>query len=203
MYPLAPLQEGILFHHLMSSQGTGADGYAAPAIIQFDSRERLDACLAALQGVVDRHDIYRTAFVWEGLSEPVQVVTREAVLPVTEIALDPEGPDAAEQLIAAAGSVMNIGHAPLIDVYTAAHPDRGGRWLAALRLHHLVQDHTAQDVLLGEMGAFLSGREDSLPEPLPFRNFVAQARLGVSREEHQEYFAGLLGDVEETTAPYG
>ncbi|WP_143663302.1 non-ribosomal peptide synthetase, partial [Streptomyces bobili] len=203
IYPLAPLQEGILFHHLMSSQGTGADGYAAPAIIQFDSRERLDACLAALQGVVNRHDIYRTAFVWEGLSEPVQVVTRQAVLPVTELALDPEGPDAAEQLIAAAGSVMNIGHAPLIDVHTAAHPDRGGRWLAALRLHHLVQDHTAQDVLLGEMSAFLSGREDSLPEPLPFRNFVAQARLGVTREEHQEYFAGLLGDVEETTAPYG
>ncbi|MFF0171408.1 condensation domain-containing protein, partial [Streptomyces prasinus] len=202
IYPLAPLQEGLFFHHLLQADGD-ANGYAAPAVIQFDSRQRLDACLRALQRVVNRHDIYRTAFVWQALREPVQVVTRQATLPVTEVTLDPQGSDAAEQLIAATGSVMDIGRAPLIDVHIAAEPDGGGQWLAALRLHHLVQDRTAQDVLLEEMDAFLSGREDALPEPLPFRNFVAQARLGVTRAEHEAYFAGLLGDVEETTAPYG
>ncbi|WP_433325333.1 non-ribosomal peptide synthase/polyketide synthase [Spirillospora sp. CA-294931] len=201
VYPLAPLQEGIFFHHLLQADGDG-DVYYRPRIVGFDTRERLDAFLGALQRVIDRHDVYRTAIVWEGLPEPVQVVTRRATLPVTEINLPADGPDAVQQLLAVGSSGMRSGRAPLLDAHTALDPETG-RWLALLRIHHLVHDHTTQDVMIEELGAIMDGREASLPDPLPFRDFVAQARLGVSSAEHERYFAGLLGDVDETTAPFG
>ncbi|MEU6222033.1 condensation domain-containing protein, partial [Streptomyces sp. NPDC047022] len=203
VYPLAPLQEGFLFHHLMARQEEdGADVYAMPMVLGFDSRRRLDSFLAAFQRVMDRHDIYRTAIVWEGLREPVQVVLRHVQLPVDQVELDPRGPDPVAQLLAEDGGRIDIGRAPLIRVRTAAEPG-GDRWLALIRIHHMVQDHTAQEVLLGELRAFMSGQDDSLAAPLPFRTFVAQSRLGVPREEHERYFAGLLGDVDEATAPFG
>ncbi|MFF8196801.1 condensation domain-containing protein, partial [Streptomyces bobili] len=200
IYPLAPLQEGLLFHHLLADNGE--DAYVLPTVVRFDSRERLDAFTTALQQVVDRHDILRTGIVWEGLREPVQVVRRHAVLPVEDVALDPHTTDAVADLVARVGSAMDLRHAPLIHVHTVAGSD-DGTWLALVRVHHMVQDHTALEVLLAEVDAFLSGRGDGLAEPTPFRDFVAQAQGGAERDAHERYFADLLGDVTEPTAPYG
>ncbi|WP_446661190.1 condensation domain-containing protein [Burkholderia pseudomallei] len=66
----------MLFHHLLSQQG---DAYLESYLLAFRTRERLDERIPpALQQVIDRHDILRTAFFWEGLPHPVQVVQRRA-----------------------------------------------------------------------------------------------------------------------------
>ncbi|MFE9429268.1 amino acid adenylation domain-containing protein, partial [Kitasatospora sp. NPDC006697] len=200
VYPLAPLQEGIFFHTLMAAEG-GGDVYVQPTVLGFESLERLDAFVAALQKVVDRHDILRTAIAWQGLPEPVQVVCRQVTVPFVRVELA-EGEDVVAGLLAAGAGVLDLAKAPLLRVWAAADP-QGGGWTAMVQVHHLIQDHTALEVMLTEVGAFLSGTEDGLAEPLPFRDFVAQTRLGVSREEHEEFFRGLLGDVTEPTAPFG
>ena len=206
IYPLAPMQEGMFFHHLMSAANAdGGDVYLSPAVLRLASRAQLDELLVALQHVIDRHDIYRTSIAWEGLREPVQVVWRQARLPVTEVALD-AGPDVTGRLLALAGSRMNLRRAPLLRVHVAADPtaDPGSdQWLALVQSHHMTEDHVAVDLMLEDVQALLSGEGEASAAPVPFREFVAHARLGMSREEHVRYFTGLLGDVTEPTVGFG
>ncbi|WP_459505225.1 hypothetical protein [Erwinia amylovora] len=54
---------------------------------------------AALDRVVARHDVLRTAFVWQGLSEPAQLVLRAVDSVLTELELDDNAP-ALQQLLA-------------------------------------------------------------------------------------------------------
>ncbi|HET7461733.1 MAG TPA: amino acid adenylation domain-containing protein, partial [Longimicrobium sp.] len=202
IYPLAPLQEGLLFHHLVATEG---DPYLLGIVNGFATRERLDAYLDALGAVVARHDILRTAIAWEDLPEPVQVVWRQAPLQVEEVEVDPDGGDVAGQLYRRFDPRhhrIDIRRAPLMRA-CVARDAAGERWVLLLLFHHLVGDHTAAEVLREETEAYLQGRGDALPRPLPFRNYVAQTRLGVSQDEHREFFTGLLGDVDEPTAPFG
>ncbi|MEU1591210.1 condensation domain-containing protein, partial [Micromonospora sp. NPDC005710] len=199
IYPLAPLQEGILFHHLLADGGR--DAYLMSITVAFDTQPHLDRFVDALQRVVNRHDVLRTAILWQGLPDPVQVVLRHATLSIAHTTLT-AGDDPVAALSTAAGHVMNLDRAPLLDIHTAAAPDGPG-WFALLRVHHIVQDHVALDVLLGEVRAILSGRDDLIAPPLPFRNFVAQARNAVTETAHERYFAELLGDVVEPTVPFG
>ena len=191
IYPLAPLQEGILFHHLMQAEG---DVYVTSLLLAFDTRERLMRFIDGLNQVIARHDILRTAVLWEALPEPVQVVHRHAALAV-EWQDDASGLEAGHYRI-------DVRRAPLLRAL-AAHDTPTGRWLLQLPSHHLALDHTSKEVLIEEIGAVLQGRAHRLAAPVPFRRFVAQALRGVTPAEHEAYFRRVLGDVSEPTAPFG
>ncbi|MBC3271247.1 amino acid adenylation domain-containing protein [Pseudomonas sp. SWRI81] len=202
IYPLTPLQEGILYHHVSAQHG---DPYVMQAQFAFSGAERLQAFVDALQTVIDRHDILRTAVVWEGLDTPLQVVMRAARLPLEELTLEADGGDALAQLHArfdARQFRLDVTRAPLLRL-AHARDVSGQRIVAMLLFHHLAMDHSALAVVSEELQACLCGHAARLGPPVPFRNYVAQARLGISEAEHEAFFRDMLADIDEPTLPYG
>ncbi|EXL31116.1 syringopeptin non-ribosomal peptide synthetase SypA [Pseudomonas fragariae (ex Marin et al. 2024)] len=202
IYPLAPLQEGILYHHLAAENG---DPYVLQTLFEIADRQRLNAFVDALQSVIDRHDILRTAVLWQGLQTPMQVVWRQARLHLEQIELDPADGAVINQLqqrFDPRHSRLDMSQAPLLRV-VFAEDSPNQRWVAILLFHHMVLDHTAMEVVLHDMQAHLLGQADQLDAAIPYRNYVAQARLGVSREAHEAFFRELLGDIDEPTLPFG
>ncbi|MDX8001105.1 amino acid adenylation domain-containing protein, partial [Xenorhabdus sp. Reich] len=200
IYPLAPLQEGILFHHRLQEQG---DTYLLNSLVAFDSRTRLDAFLGALQQVIDRHDILRTAICWQGLPQPVQVVWRQASLSVNTFV-----PVSAENVLAQLQTHTNprqrrhdLSQAPLLTADIAYDPT-SHEWLLALGFHHLIGDHMTLELIIAEIRLLLQGRTGELPNSLPYRNFIAQT-LSVPVSVHEDYFRTQLADVDEPTSPFG
>ncbi len=80
VYPLSPIQEGMLFHALYEP-GTGI--YVSQVACVFEGL-RAAAFVAAWQQVVDRHTALRTAFVWKTTERPLQVVAKRVTLAWTE-----------------------------------------------------------------------------------------------------------------------
>src|SRR5437773_6348845 len=78
-YPLSPMQQGMLFHHLRD-EGKGL--YFQQS--HYTLRARIDEVQFARswEMAVARHAILRTAFTWASVSEPLQVVLRSAALPL-------------------------------------------------------------------------------------------------------------------------
>ncbi len=202
IYALSPLQEGILFHHLLAERG---DPYQLSAVLRFDSRARLDAWLAAMQQVIDRHDILRTAFITQGMSSPVQVVWRKAELALSERRFDPAGGPIWQQLAASFDPLQQRqGSDPRAAAQLYRHAG-GGRQLVRFAA---VASSDWRSLHVGLHGAKRSARSSpavghSWASPSRSRNAVAQARLALSEAEHESFFRDMLADIREPVLPFG
>lgn len=78
IYPLSPVQLGMLFHTLAEESAEGSGVYVNQYTCQLVGPLNLALFRQAWEQTVASHPVLRTAFLWEGLDEPLQVV-REAV----------------------------------------------------------------------------------------------------------------------------
>ena len=73
--PLSPTQKGMLYH---SASAPRSGVYVEQITCLIDGALDVGVFQAAWQDVVARHTALRSAFLWDGLDEPLQVVRQDA-----------------------------------------------------------------------------------------------------------------------------
>lgn len=155
-YPLSPIQQGILFH---SVERQDPNRYILQISSLLEGELNVAALRASWRLLVARHSIFRTAFLWEGLEEPVQVVLVhvETLFGNVDLcALDPAVRDRAidDWLEADRAEGFDFRVAPLIRL---ALFHRGeGSYQFVWTFHHLIMDGWSERVVLDELNRLYS-----------------------------------------------
>ncbi|MGW2326184.1 non-ribosomal peptide synthase/polyketide synthase [Streptomyces sp. NPDC001700] len=205
IYPLTPLQAGMLFHGLVDTQGAYFDQIA----LRVGGIADPDAFAAAWQRVTDRTPVLRSEVRWEGLEEPVQVVRRHVALPTARHDWRDLTPDerqaALERLLAedrAAG--MELTRAPLSRIAIARQSD--DEVMLVWTSHHLMLDGWSTGQIFAEVcehyAALTEGRTVSPPARRPFRDFLRWLREQDQERAERHWRDVLAGFEARTPLPY-
>ncbi|MCY7732830.1 amino acid adenylation domain-containing protein [Bacillus safensis] len=81
VYPLSPMQQGMLFHALLDQ---ASQAYFGQVHMTLEGLTDGAAYEKAWNLLMERHSILRTTFAWEGLKEPVQLIQSEGSIHLTQ-----------------------------------------------------------------------------------------------------------------------
>ncbi|HYN85682.1 MAG TPA: amino acid adenylation domain-containing protein [Pyrinomonadaceae bacterium] len=177
IYPLSPMQQGMLFHSLYAPE---AGLYLEQ--LNWTLRGELDAEALRRAGAraMERHTILRTAFFWEGTDEPLQVVGERGALPMTEhdwrgLAHDEQERRLADFLREDRARGFDLARAPLMRLALIRREDDLHQLIWTH--HHLLMDGWSASTLVGEVSAVYEamrrGEKARLERPRPYGDYIA------------------------------
>jgi hypothetical protein len=176
VYPLSPVQAGILFHTLYEPE---SQVYFEQLCISYRGPLDVVSFRRAWQRMVDRHGILRTLFVWERQKAPLQVVRRRAELDWSEEDWRERPPAEREEALEALLRAdrdrgFAISKAPPMRMTSIRMEDE--LHLVVWSFHHLLLDGWSMTVLNREIlacyEAFTRGAEPDLPPVSPYRDYI-------------------------------
>jgi amino acid adenylation domain-containing protein/non-ribosomal peptide synthase protein (TIGR01720 family) len=185
IYPLSPMQQGMLFHSILAAGPTATAAAADREIYvaQFSGALvgalDLAAFRSAWRQVIERHDVLRTSFHWAGLERPLQAVQCRAALPLALV--DLIGMSAAERaarlpelLRSDRRRGFDPRRAPLLRVTLLRLAAQ--EYHLVFSFHHLLLDGWSMPLLFGELmalyGALRRGERLALPPARPYRDYI-------------------------------
>ncbi|RUL69107.1 non-ribosomal peptide synthetase, partial [Dyella choica] len=195
--PLAPLQQGLLFHALYDEKADEA--YRVQMV--FELRGALDAerFARAAEALLQRHANLRAAFVHEGMDQPRQVIPHNVVLPWHWVDLSNADEHAQQSALRKLieedrQKGFNPARPPLLR-FTLVRIASGCHRLI-LSQHHILLDGWSIPLLLKEWLALYEsdGDASALPPVVPFRNYLAWLKkqdAEAARDAWRSYLDGL------------
>jgi amino acid adenylation domain-containing protein/non-ribosomal peptide synthase protein (TIGR01720 family) len=176
IYPLSPMQQGMLFHSLYESQ---AGLYFEQLRCKFSAGLDVAAFQSAWQQMVNAHPVLRTQFMWENLKEPLQIVRRQASLPWIELDWQHLGEqEQREQMTAFLANDRALGlklnQTPLMRITLIQLSPVGFECIVSF--HHLILDGWSMPLLLDELLTLYSANVHQKPVELesrrPYRDYI-------------------------------
>jgi len=177
VYPLSPLQQGLLFHTLLAPR---SGVYFVQVCSDLNGNVHVEAFKQAWIRVVERHAVFRTFFIWEDVSKPVQVVEKEVTLPIDLLDWRELSEEEQQQQLAAylqndREQGFELARAPLMRVALMRLGD--DRYQLVWSYHHLLLDGWCLSVVLRDVLMFyaaFSEQRDLQLEPGPtYRDYIA------------------------------
>jgi acyl carrier protein len=193
IYPLTPSQSGVLFHVL---DGAAPGSYFVQVVLTLDGQLDPPRFRQAFEELVTRHTALRTAFFWEDLNQPVQVVRGRVALPWSTEDLRTLSPaESAARTLAwlaedrARG--FDVRRAPLMRGALLRTADTVHRFVWSF--HHLIVDGWSWPVLWNEVRTLYAapaGRLSSAPAFGAFVRWIAAQDVEATRAFWRDRLAG-------------
>uniref|UniRef100_UPI002361F814 non-ribosomal peptide synthetase n=1 Tax=Pseudomonas sp. SBT1-2 TaxID=3027852 RepID=UPI002361F814 len=195
LYPLSPMQQGMLFHTLYEQQG---GDYINQLRVDVDGLDP-ERFRQAWQATVERHDILRSGFLWQGeLPAPIQVVYKQVGLECAEH--DWRGQAQLQEALDTLAATerqrgFDLATAPLLRLTLVRTTEQ--RYHLIYTNHHILMDGWSNSQLLGEVLQRYAGQ---LPAHLTgrYRDYIAWLQRQDAQVSEDFWKQQLLGLDEPT-----
>ncbi len=197
IYPLSPLQQGMLFHYVYNpDSATYFEQFSA----KFKGAIDLPTFEYAWKTVVQRHSALRTSFVWKKLERMLQVVHRDVDVSVNFLDWrdipEQEQPARLEQFAAQDRKKgFNLSKAPLLRFHLIRLREDLYQFLWSF--HHLLADGWSMPIILKEAFMIYEAKRQNMPLQLPparpYRDYITWLQKQ-DKQKAEAYWKELLKD---------
>ncbi|MDQ0273779.1 non-ribosomal peptide synthetase, partial [Cytobacillus purgationiresistens] len=199
IYPLTPLQEGILYHHLMDNT---SKSYLEQMVLSIKGVIEPHILERALQLIIDRHEVLRTIFKSKKLERPLQVVLKSRKAKIkhedfSHLTLQDQKSIIEKYRTLELEKGFDLSKEQLFRITVLKVNEHEFKLL--LTFHHIILDGWSVAILLEEMmKAYLSlskGIDISFEKTYPFSSFISWTAKQNSNEA-STYWKNYLSDYE-------